>query len=193
MTKRGVAWLLAAHAALVWLAVPLRIDEFPLTWAPMYAIQPTEAPGQRSVVLRDLVALDREGWLAVRADGGTERVTRTELNVTRRSMWRLYYERTWGKAPPRFKHKNSGGATLDRWLLGLPPGAPIFVGDWQRALLVSVNETLGRAPGAPDFFVTLHAERSVMHFDARTFARLPDTHETVVARWRPEWDAAGGR
>ncbi|MBM4383409.1 MAG: hypothetical protein FJ091_08570 [Deltaproteobacteria bacterium] len=193
MNKRSVAWLLAVHALVVWLAVPFRIDEFRLTWAPMYAIQPAEAPERRSVVLKDRERLEREGWRAVRADGGEEWVRRADLNVAPRNMWRLYYERSWGHPPPRFKHKNSGGATLDRWWLGIAPGEPIFVENWERALLVSVNETLGRAPGAPDFIVELHAERVRMHFSSETLERLPDTRETARLRWRTEWNAGSAR
>jgi hypothetical protein len=172
LSKRAVVTGIALHALIVWAAVPLRIDEFPLTWAPMYAVQPRFEHGVWSVVHKDRARLDREGWRAIRADGGEERVTRGDVNVTVRNMWRLYYERTWLQPPPRYKHKNSGGATLDRWVLGLAPGAPIYRADWERRLLTSVNRTLGRSPGAPDFLVTLAAERTLVRFDSRSLARV---------------------
>lgn len=189
MKKRTVAILLAAHAVVTWLAVPFRIDEFPLTWAPMYAVQTTNQAGVWSVVLKDRERLDTDGWRALRADGGEERVRRTDLNVPTRSMWRLYFERTWKKAPPRHKHKNAGGATLDRWLLGLPPGAPIYSANWERRLLTSVNHTLGRAPGEPSFIVSLSAERVRMHFAADSMRKVGETRERAAVNWRPEWDA----
>jgi hypothetical protein len=177
----------------VWLAVPFRIDEFPLTWAPMYAIQPPPDEHEWSVVWKDRARPETEGWRAERADGGDERVTRADLNVAKRNMWRLYYERTWCHAPPRYKHKNSGGATLDRLVLGLPPGAPIFQADWERRLLTSVNRTLGRAPDEPGFIVALHAERVVMHFSVATIEKLRETREHASAHWRREWDAPASR
>lgn len=189
MTQRTVARFLTAHALIVWFAVPLRVDEFPLTWAPMYAVQPKPEHGTWSVVLRDRERLDREGWHGVRADGGEEWIRRADVNVPMRNMWRLYFERTWLKGSPRYKHKNSGQWTLDRWLLGLPPGAPIYPEEWERRLLTSVNATLGRRRGEPGFLVALRAERVRMHFDSRSFERRSDTHERAEVRWRPEWDA----
>ena len=189
MKKRTVAILLAAHVGVTWLAVPLRIDEFPLTWAPMYSVQTKNQADVWSVVLKDRERLETEGWRALRADGGEERVRRTDLNVPTRSMWRLYFQRTWNQESPRHKHKNAGGATLDRWLLGLPPGAPIYSADWQKRLLMSVNHTLGRAPGESGFIVSLSAERVRMHFDAASLRRTGESRETAVANWRPAWDA----
>ena len=189
MRKRTVAILLAAHVGVTWLAVPLRIDEFPLTWAPMYSVQSKNEAAVWTVVRKDRERLETEGWRALRADGGEERVRRADLNVPTRSMWRLYFERTWQQAPPRHKHKNAGDATLDRWLLGLPPGAPIYSADWEQRLLMSVNHTLGRAPGEPGFIVRLSAERVRMHFAAESMRRIGETHESAVANWRPEWDA----
>ena len=38
LSKRTVTWILAVQLFAVWSAVAVRIDRFPLTWAPMYAI-----------------------------------------------------------------------------------------------------------------------------------------------------------
>jgi hypothetical protein len=172
-----VAALIGLHLLVTWSAFVFRIDEFPLTWAPMYAVQPKPEHGIWTVVRKDRPRLEREGWRAVRADGGEEWVRRGDLNVPTRNMWRLYYERTWRKPPPRYKHKNSGGATLDRLVLGLPPGAPIYTANWERSLLTSVNRTLGRVPEDPAFLVALHAERMRMQFDSRTKQKLGETLE----------------
>jgi hypothetical protein len=189
MKQRTVASALAVHAVVVWLAVPLRIDEFPLTWAPMYAVQESSDEPAWSVTFKDRALLEREGWRATRLDGGEERVRRGDLNVPMRNMWRLYYQRSWSSPPPRYKHKNSGEATLDRWLLGIAPGAPIYQANWERRLLTSVNRTLGRAPGEPGFIVALHAERAVMHFAPSTLAKTGETRDAITLRWRPQWDA----
>jgi phosphatidylserine/phosphatidylglycerophosphate/cardiolipin synthase-like enzyme len=60
--RETVATLLLVHALVVWLAVPFRIDEFPLTWAPMYAIQPPPDEHESSVVWKDRAP--RDGRLA---------------------------------------------------------------------------------------------------------------------------------
>jgi hypothetical protein len=189
LKQRTVAWLLAAHTLVVWGAVPLRIDEFPLTWAPMYSKSGKKEPAFRSVTLIDKARLDREGWRATRSDGHQEWVRRADLNIARRNMRRLYYQRTWNQPPPRFQHKNSGEATLDRWLMGIPPGAPIYVEDWRKRLLISVNATLDRKPGDPDFIVTLAAERILMKFDRDTMEKAGEVDQSAQARWRPEWNA----
>lgn len=62
MRRETVATLLLVHALVVWLAVPFRIDEFPLTWAPMYAIQPPPDEHESSVVWKDRAP--RDGRLA---------------------------------------------------------------------------------------------------------------------------------
>lgn len=189
MTKRGVKALIAAHLVITWLAFALRIDEFPVTWAPMYAAKESRDGPVWTVTLTDRARPVEIGWRAVRADGREERVKRGDLNVTAPAAGRLYFQRTWSEPPPRHRHKNSGGATLDRWLLGLPPGAPIYHANWERKLLISVNGTLGRKPGDPAFIVELHADRIQMDFDSTTLRKLGERREHAVARWRREWDA----
>lgn len=193
MTRRGVTALIAAHLAVTWLAFALRVDEFPVTWAPMYAAKESRDGPVWTVTLTDRARPVDIGWRAVRRDGAEERVKRSDLNVTAPAAGRLYFQRTFGESPPRDRHKNSGGATLDRWLLGIPPGAPIFQADWQRKLLESVNGTLGRSPADADFIVELHADRIQMSFDSRTLRKLGEERELAVARWRREWDAGFGR
>jgi hypothetical protein len=189
VTRRGVSLLLGAHLLVTWLAFALRVDEFPVTWAPMYSVKEARGTEVWTITLTDRARPGKIGWRALRADRGEERVVGADLNVTVPAAGRLYFQRTWSEPPPRYRHKNSGGATLDRWLLGLPPGAPIYVANWERKLLTSVNGTLGRAPGDPDFIVALHADRIQMKFDSRTLRKLGETREVASARWRPEWDA----
>ncbi len=126
MTKRGVSILIGAHLLVTWLAFALRIDEFPVTWAPMYAAKESRDGDVWTIPLTDRARPGEVGWRAVHADGSEERVIGADLNVTAPAAGRLYFQRTWGEPPPRYRHKNSGGATLDRWLLGLRP-APQFI------------------------------------------------------------------
>lgn len=187
MSKRAVAIFLALHTAVSWAAVALRFDEFPLTWAPMYAVR--GAPLREATFAQRLLDRDRletEAWLGTRRDGGEEWIGRRDLNVPRRAIGRLH-GRTWGKEPPAYAHKNSGGLTLDRWLRGLPAGARLVHADWRRKLLVSINKTLGRAPRDADFLVRLRAERSVVRFDSASLAPLGRELDRAEIVWRDAW------
>jgi len=189
MTRRGASALIGAHLLVTWLAFALRIDQFPLTWAPMYAVQPDRDTRVWTVVLTDRARTESIGWRAVRADGGAERVVRGDLNVSAPVAGRLYFQRTFGEPPPRYRHKNSGGATLDRWLLGIAPGAPMLAANWEQRVLTTVNGTLGRSPGEDLFIVELCADRVEMDFDSRTLRKLGERQQSACARWRREWDA----
>jgi hypothetical protein len=102
-------------------------------------------------------------------------------------MRRLYHQRTWGVPPPKFNHKNSGGWTLDRWVRGLPEGAPIFTADWRRRLLVSINQTLEREPESPDFLVRIVASSALMSFDKATLAPTGRRVLTAEVVWDEAW------
>jgi hypothetical protein len=180
--------LVLAHALITWTAVAFRIDQFPLTWAPMYAAKdPSREPEYRKV-FKDREHLEQHGWRGIRRDGGEEWIRRADLNVPRRSMWRLYYQRTWQRPPPKYIHKNGGDRTLDRWIRGLPPGAPIFEADWERRLFVSINETLGRAPQDPGFIERLLAERTQLVFDRDSLELERREQETVELAWSDAWE-----
>lgn len=188
-TRRAVMAFLAVHTLLTWLAVLLRVDHFPLSWAPMYSVYvPTES-ATYTVVEKKKKKLKTHGWLVQRRDGATEWVTRQRLNVPMRSMWRLYYQRTFGQGPPKHEHKNHGDATLDRWLWGLDAGAPFITVDWERRLLTTLNKTLGREPSEPSFIVSAHATRSVMHFERWNLALVSRSTEERTLEWDEQWNS----
>jgi hypothetical protein len=187
MTRKQVIALVFAHAGITWAAVAFRIDQFPLTWAPMYSAKSASQSPERSTVFKDNDFLKTYGWRGTRRDGAEEWIRRADLNVPRRSMWRLYYQRTWRESPPKFKQKNAGGWTLDRWARGLPPGAKLLHADWERRLLVSVNKTLGRTPETPAFIERLSAVRTQMVFDRASLELLRREQETAELVWRDEW------
>ncbi len=190
LRQQTVISILLAHAGLVWAAMALRVDQFPLTWAPMYANhggrEGRDAAVHR-VILKDKPYLEDKGWRGTRRDGGAEWIPRGDVNVPMRSMWRLFYLRTWGRPPPKERQKNSGGWTLDRWVWGLPSAAPLSTVDWRRRLLVSVNRTLERAPDDPAFVVRLAAQRSVLRFDRDTNAPLGRVEERAEIVWDEAW------
>ena len=188
MTQSRVLLVVLLHTVVVWGAMVFRVDQFPLTWAPMYSTHVDDGEREFHEVFKNRPYLEDHGWLGVHADGSSEWITRASVNVPKRSMWRLYYERTWGKPPPKELQKNSGQWTLDRWIRGLPPGAPISQGDWERRLLVSINATLERTPRDPDFIVQLDGVRTLMRFDGDSLAPLGRYEERASIRWNDAWN-----
>ncbi|MGH0037393.1 MAG: hypothetical protein ACQGVK_20390 [Myxococcota bacterium] len=187
-TRRTITWVLAAHLVLCWTAVVLRIDRFPLTWAPMYSVYSSrEARDEYKTMHKDRKAVEKRGWKATHADGTTSRVPRAAINVQKRSMWRLYYQRTFGKGPPKIKQLNHDAGTLDRWLWGLGPGDEFESPNWSRRLLTSVNKTLGHAPGDPKFIVRLVARAEWFVFDGQTYEFQGKRPRKAVAKWKDEW------
>ena len=186
MSKRTISIILAVHLAICWVAVAFRIDRFPLTWAPMYSVYKPKKD-VFTVSHKDKKFLGEFGWLATRLDGETEWVTRYDVNVPNRSMWRLYYQRTFGKGPPKYKHMNHDAGTFDRWLWGLEAGEPFIDIDWKHRMLVAVNKTLGREPGAPDFIVSLEATGQKYRFDRDTLAYIGVDERHVVVTWDESW------
>ena len=177
MSRRAANALLVAHLLLVWGAVLLRVDAFPLTWAPMYA---TMEEGETL----DVPVWDRrEALLAQRRDGGTERVSGADLNIPLLSFWRLYYERAYHLPPNVFHH---GNAPMEWWCYaarGLPQGVALYEADWEQRVLTSVNGALGRREGDPDFIVSIEARASVVHFALGDPSTWWQTEEAAQLAW----------
>lgn len=128
MKRATVSRFLAAHLVVVWAAVFVQFDEFPLTWVPMYAVfQPTELLSYRVVMPENV----KRGFRATHRDGSTGWITQRDLNISKRHFRRLYRQRPFQKRP------------LERW-------------DYR--ILRSVNRTLGLAPDDPKFIVRLEAD-----------------------------------
>lgn len=181
MTRRTVNALLVAHLLVVWGAVLLRVDLFPLTWAPMYTVLE-----QRETL--DVPEWDRTETLrGLRRDGRIESIAGSDLNIPLLSFWRLYYERAFDLPPNVFHHAN---APMEPWCYaarGLPQGQALYQADWERRVLTSVNATLGRRERDPDFIVGLEARARVAHFalgDPETWWR---TEEVASLAWDVNW------
>jgi hypothetical protein len=190
--RRTVVAFLAVHTLLSWLAVLLRIDHFPLSWAPMYSVYTPKESVTYAVVEKGKRKLKTHGWQVRRRDGGTEWVPMNRLNIPMRSMWRLYYERTFGKGPPKYKHKNHAGATFDRWMWELKAGEPFIRVNWERRLLTTLNKTLERMPSDPSFILSAYATRSVMHFDRQRLALVSRSTEERTLEWDERWNSDFG-
>jgi hypothetical protein len=127
------------------------------------------------------------GWEAETRAGVHEWIPIHRVNVPMRSMWRLYYERTFRDGPPKYSQQYAGGAVLDAWLRASAPGLRFDPPDYERRLFESLNKTLGRTPDSPDFIVTIRAESWWMEFDLETLAANERSKQTVELRFREEW------
>jgi len=128
MSQKATTRAIAAYLLVVWTAALVQIDEFPLTWAPMYSrYEPSDALRPRVV---DPVDVDR-GLLATHGDGSLSRVTRQDLNVSKRHFRRLYRQ--------RLTHTRDGDL-------------------WHYRVLRSINRTLGHEPDDASFIVKLEPQ-----------------------------------
>lgn len=183
MSRHIITWALAAHLLVCWTSVALRIDRFPLTWAPMYSVYKAPTGSKFRPLHRDRSWLKKHGWDATLRDGTQEQINQRDLNLPTRNMWRLYYQRTRGTPAPKYKHMNYDAGTIDRWLYGLAPGEAYYDIDWRQRLLVSVNKTLSRNPEADDFIVRLEARGERYLFDRKGLTFRGTAPRNATASW----------
>jgi hypothetical protein len=179
--------LLIGFFAVTWAAALARVDQFPLSWAPMYSVYRYRGTDTLAIVHKDKAFLREHGWLARRRDGGEEWVPLRRLNIPMRSFWRIYYERSFGSGSMNFKHANADAGAFDRWLWRLEPGERTWGVDWSRRLLGSVNHTLGRKPQDPDFIVSLTASRETLRFERSTLRLVSRKRREVELVWNDAW------
>jgi hypothetical protein len=190
VTRSAVVAFLALHTTIVWSAFALRIDQFPLSWAPMYSKNRGDAAGDDKpleVVLQDKRRLRDHGWEVETRAGARESIPLARVNVPIRSMWRLYYERTFGKGPPKYNQQVAGDPLLGEWFDDVVPGLRFRRPDFARRLFESLNKTLARTPESPDFIVKIRAERWRAHLDPKDFSERTRSKETAELRFREEW------
>ena len=162
MTQQGVRRFVVVYMAVLWVAMLVEVDEFPLTWAPMYTGYKNREYYIDRIVDHEAM---RKGFRVTTREGRVHWVRQHELNVADRHMWRLYFQRPFGKKPPH------------RWYLKEL--------DWR--LFRSLNKTLGHAPADPDFIVKIEASRQWVTRN-RPELRVVERHqEHVVLEWKDEW------
>ena len=92
MTKKQVSTFLIVYLVVVWTAVVLRIDRFPVTWAPMYSLWSAVDHPEMFHRVVDKKHLAEKGFRATHRDGTTSYVSKLDLNIRTSSMrmqWRL--------------------------------------------------------------------------------------------------------
>lgn len=156
LSKKGVVWSLVAYFAIFFGAVLLRVDYYPFTWVPMYGHRDVSP-----VLLVTVGDLDKrgDGFRATFADGTVRYITRKNLNMPGPNFRRLYDERMFGEGPPQFRRERLELSTFNRWWYDTLVG-PLDIPDgmYQEQVLTSINHTLGRSPGDPDYIVSIEAE-----------------------------------
>jgi hypothetical protein len=156
----------------------------------MYSTQgeaPSKARESKEIVLQDKDWLRDHGWDVETRAGGRESIPIERVNLPMRSMWRLYYERTFGKAAPKYSQQFAGDPMLGDWLDEAAPGLLFHAPDFERRLFESINKTLGRNPDSPDFIVVIRAERWMVTLDPDNFSERSRRKETAELRFRADW------
>lgn len=176
MSRAAVNLLLVAWLIVTWGAFVLRVDRFPLTWAPMYSdYQPIEVQSHR-IVDRERMA---RGLLVTHRDGSTSYVGTDELNIPKVHMYRLYYQRAFGQRAVKYRYGNRSLGAFNRWVRGLGPDEPNLESDNTYRVFESLNRTLGYEPDDPRFIVRIQATVD------RVYRRLDDLETT----WQKTLDA----
>ena len=150
MTKHQTSRFLIAFHTVVFAAVFLRIDTFPLTWVPMYSL----FHGEKDLVVPvgDMPQM-KQGFAVTLQSGEKAHVGPKELNIPTAAFRRLYYERAFGKGPPKhLRERVALNAVSDR-LFDLFYEDPATSINWEQRLLRTMNSTLERQPEDADFII----------------------------------------
>ena len=186
MTRRTVTAILIVHLVVVWSAFFLRIDRFPLTWAPMYsAFKRSPTLSRRA----EDQSRAKQGLRATHRDGSKSYIGADELNISKWVMSRIYYQRAFGKGPVKYTQGNRSLGGFNRWFWGLEEGEEYFQADWEKRLFWTINRTLGHDPDDPGFVVKLRAESERVYYDVEDLRFLRRKHKRAVLRWKEEWNA----
>jgi hypothetical protein len=98
VSKTSVKRFLALYFLILFGAIFLRVDYFPLSWVPMYGYR--EIGPQLTVKFGDKSGRKR-GFFAQRANGETLYISAEDLNVPNANFRRLYHQRAYNNAPPQ--------------------------------------------------------------------------------------------
>jgi len=164
MTQAQVKRFLLFFFLILFGAVFLRIDYFPLSWVPMYGFR--EESDNLTVAVGDLERRQL-GFAAQRANGEKLFLSRQDLNIPPANFRRLYQERAFGEGPPQHRRERAHLWGFNRWWYATLIGDdPALHADYERDILRSANGTLGYGPSDPRRIVEIKA-----HLDFATFTR----------------------
>jgi hypothetical protein len=188
MSKAHVSRLLALWFLVLWTAVLIRSDRFPLTWAPMYSAMTPNTSNVHKSLLQDRKRLDEQGFRVTYLNGEESWLPRRPLNLPKRSMWRYYYHASWNRNTARVSYNNLRLTDFERRIWGLGPDEDYEVIDWHRRLFHAVNRTLGRGPQDDCFIVRFEAHKVTQQFVMKTLESLEPIHDSASAEFDAEWE-----
>ena len=185
MSQRSVRVFILLFFAVHWAAVVLRVDRFPLTWAPMYStFTPSETLSVRVVDKERM----RRGLAVTRADGTSDWVDWDDLNIPKWNFWRLYYQRMRGRGPIKHRQADMNLSSFNRAVRGLDDGEQRFPEvDWPRRLMRSVNHTLGLEPGDTDFIVRIEVVQERRRYRVSDLSDSWSEEFVYVVEWDDAW------
>ncbi|MFT5042402.1 MAG: hypothetical protein ACI8TX_003387 [Hyphomicrobiaceae bacterium] len=161
MSKTLIARGLLIFFAVSYFAVVEKIEAFPLSWAPMFA-------GFKNPETYSYPVMNREqnerGFRIFRRDGTSGWAGPKELNIPAENMWRLYYERAYGKKPP---HR--------------------YKADWEWHMFRCINGALGLKPDDAKFVIRIEANRDIATWSRPELELVSRVPETLVLQWKEEW------
>ena len=145
------ASLALAFYFLIALVIPtaLRIDRFPLSWAPMYAMN--RSSDSMWVSVFDGESVRTRGFEIVRRDGSTGWLSHVDMNIPFRAFGKIFTQRAFGLGPPKHRRAIDDAGQID-----------LVRVDWASRIMTAANETLGLRPEDPRFIVEMRARRSLV-------------------------------
>lgn len=179
MSRRAVNQFLLVWLLTTWGAFLLRVDHFPLTWAPMYSVFKPKETFRIRVMDKKRI---KRGFEVTHRDGSTSRVGPDELNIPFRNMRRLYAQRAFGKAPPKHEQANAslGGSMGDDDAVYGPV-------EWDWRLFWSLNKTLGHEPDDPGFVTRIEASIEWIYFARSDLHVMKREKERATLEWDDAW------
>jgi hypothetical protein len=155
LSKSGVKRFLALFFLILYGAVFLRIDYFPLSWVPMYGHR--DYSDHLTVKFGDKSTRNR-GFAALRANGQHLYISADDLNVPSANFRRLYNQRAFNQGPPQDKRERAALMSFNQWWYETFVGPdPRLSADYSGQLLASINKTFGYGPADPRRIVRLDA------------------------------------
>lgn len=154
-SRRGVTKLIIGFHVVTLAGIFFRVDTFPLTWVPMYSLFHGE---------NDLVVpigdreIKKRGIEVLTSAGETEYITNNDLNIPSNAFRRIYYERSFGKGPPKHLRERVSLNPFSDYVFNLWYDDPATSIDWEARLMRMLNETLERKPGDPNYIIQAKAE-----------------------------------
>lgn len=189
MTRKQAKRFLFLYFSIAMAAIIFRVDNFPLTWVPMYAeYKPKSTIPVRVWNYEDV----QKGFRAFTRDGTVEYINPERLNIPRTKFIRLYYERIYGLSPPKDLQSHYALSDTNRYLRELIDPDPATSVHWDWRILYSLNKSLGRETDDANFIVTVEApalERqfSIQDLNNGNGVTPTSVQRTAVAQWNEEW------